>query len=333
MSDLPAPLTPSDCDLRGYEWMKLFGHRLFNSGWYLAALKDSRGGIAALKLWWVAMNQVPAGSLPNDEHELSLLADFGSDIRAWRKHRPVALRGFILCSDNRWHHPFLAELAADAFESRRKTQHQRDGSAARMRRHRARGNGAEPPPENSSDSDPVTRNETRTQRATLREGYAQPSRNNGESDASRSISRERGEKRREERGSAHALPSRARATPPENVAKLREKKGLPPDWQPSAEALAYALSLGFDADWMQNEANGMRNWAEMARVEHDDWDKRFLRRMDVSAYTIRQAKAQAEPKSVHQQIREAGNLPTFLGPMPDDDNQGIRLTAIAGGKS
>jgi len=28
---MTAPMTPADCDLRGYEWMPLFGARLFNS--------------------------------------------------------------------------------------------------------------------------------------------------------------------------------------------------------------------------------------------------------------------------------------------------------------
>ncbi len=123
---MTAPMTPEACDLGGYEWMPIFGAKLFTSGWYVAALQDGRGGIAALKLWWVAMQQVPAGSLPNDEHELAFLADFGTDIRAWKKHRTLAMRGFVLCDDGRWYHPFLCEQAMKAWEKKRNCAAQRE---------------------------------------------------------------------------------------------------------------------------------------------------------------------------------------------------------------
>jgi hypothetical protein len=161
MSDLPAPLTPPECNLRGYEWMPLFGNRLFSSGWYVAALKDGRGGIAALKLWWVAMLQVPAGSLPNDEEELALLADFGSDLRGWRKHRPVAMRGFVLCSDNRWYHPMCAEQAVKASECRQRAAHSRVVDNERLKKWRAAQNGQNPPERPNGQAPPETPDETR----------------------------------------------------------------------------------------------------------------------------------------------------------------------------
>ncbi len=136
-SDLPAPLTPSDCDLHGYDWMKLMCHRLFESAWYRSARKDGRGGIASLKLWWVAMLQSPAGSLPNDEQELCMLADFGEDMRAWRKHREVAMHGFFLCSDNRWYHKVVAEQVKDAYNRKLKAAVSRQSDADRLRRWRA----------------------------------------------------------------------------------------------------------------------------------------------------------------------------------------------------
>jgi len=137
MTELPDPLTPSDCNLRGYDWMPLWGHRMFSSAWYLAARKDGRGGIAAIKLWWEAMQQHPAGSLPNDEEMLCMIADFGEDMRAWRRHRAVAMHGFILCADNRWYHPFLAEKALEAYECRLKSSKKREADAERLRRWRS----------------------------------------------------------------------------------------------------------------------------------------------------------------------------------------------------
>ena len=145
MSDLPRPLTPPDCDLRGYDWMRLMGHRMFSSSWYRVARKDGRGGIASLKLWWVAMLQIPAGSLPNDEEELCMLADFGEDMRAWRKHRLVAMHGFILCSDNRWYHRVVAEEAVRAYNCKLKKQGEREATAERTRRWRENHNGSHPP--------------------------------------------------------------------------------------------------------------------------------------------------------------------------------------------
>lgn len=144
MSDLPAPLTSSDCDLRGFmEWTRFFGEKAFKGHWYRAAMKDPRGGIAALKLWWEAMLQCPAGSLPNDEEELAWLADFGHDIRTWRKHRATAMHGFVLCSDNRWYHPFVADEARKVWERRRDKEHERDVWRDQKRRQRANGTNAQ----------------------------------------------------------------------------------------------------------------------------------------------------------------------------------------------
>lgn len=160
MSDLPNPLTPPDCDLRGgFDWMPLWGHRMFSSSWYRVARKDGRGGIASLKLWWSAMLQHPAGSLPNDEEELCMLADFGEDMRAWRKHRAVAMHGFILCCDNRWYHPMVAEQAVEAYGRRLKAQASRQTDAERLRRWRA-ANG-HPPTKPNGHHPPETEDETR----------------------------------------------------------------------------------------------------------------------------------------------------------------------------
>jgi hypothetical protein len=118
MPDLPEPMTPADCDLRGYDFMPLFGHRLFGSV-FEAHASDAEFR-SALRLWWQAWQQCPAGSLPNDDVALSRLADFGRDIRAWLKVKARALHGFTLCTDGRLYHPLLCEQAKLAFERRRK---------------------------------------------------------------------------------------------------------------------------------------------------------------------------------------------------------------------
>ncbi len=66
MSDeRPAPLVPADVDLRGLEYMPLLGARLMASDFHARA-SDSEWR-AALTLWWAAWQQVPAGSLPDDD--------------------------------------------------------------------------------------------------------------------------------------------------------------------------------------------------------------------------------------------------------------------------
>lgn len=67
--NLPPPTTPPDCHLRGFDWMPLFGHRLFGSD--LCAIATDEEFRAALRLWWAAWQQCPAASLLNNERALA----------------------------------------------------------------------------------------------------------------------------------------------------------------------------------------------------------------------------------------------------------------------
>lgn len=122
--DLPQPLTPSDCDLRGLEWMPLYGHRLFASD-FDAHASDAVFR-AAFNLWWSAWNQVPAASLPDNEVTLCRLAGLGRDLRTWRAVRERALHGFTRCGDGRFYHRALAELALSAWDRRLKDRKRKE---------------------------------------------------------------------------------------------------------------------------------------------------------------------------------------------------------------
>lgn len=113
-----APLTPANCDLRGYEFMPFYGNHLFGSDFNSRA-SDAEWR-AAVTLWWAAWNQVPAASLPDDDTALCRLADMGRELRAWRRIKEVALHGFVKCSDGRLYHKFLAPKACEAWERRLK---------------------------------------------------------------------------------------------------------------------------------------------------------------------------------------------------------------------
>jgi len=120
LRELPAPLTPSDCDLRDFGWMPLDVTRLRDSD--LAVLATGDGFRAAVLLWCAAWHQVPAASLPKDDRLLANLAGYGRDMQGWVAVRDEALRGFVECSDGRLYHPVVAEKALEAHDQRRRQQ-------------------------------------------------------------------------------------------------------------------------------------------------------------------------------------------------------------------
>jgi len=119
MSDLPAPLTPADCDLTDFAYMELDVRRLRDSKFASTPKGDAfRAGVL---LWCAAWHQVPAASLPDDDVELANLAGYGRmpiSVKEWRKVRVEALNGFVLCTDGRLYHQVIAEKALAAFASK-----------------------------------------------------------------------------------------------------------------------------------------------------------------------------------------------------------------------
>lgn len=116
---LPDPLTPADCDLQGFEFMPLYGHKLLNSE-FMRRASDLEFRLA-VTLWWTAWNQVPASSAPDDDHALQLMCGMsGSHVaRQWRKSKEVVLHGFVKCSDGRLYHKVLSKFANEAWERRK----------------------------------------------------------------------------------------------------------------------------------------------------------------------------------------------------------------------
>jgi uncharacterized protein YdaU (DUF1376 family) len=131
MTDLREPLTPADCDLRGLQFMPLFGDRLFASATWIAAKPEAK--VAALRLWWHSYSkEVPAASLPDDDALLAEYAGYGVAVSTWRKVRAAALRGWVKCADGRWYHHVVAQLALEAWEGRK--ENRRDGERKRKER-------------------------------------------------------------------------------------------------------------------------------------------------------------------------------------------------------
>ena len=127
------PLVPSDCDLRGLPWMPVDTVRLLDSDlWALSKPDEFK---AAFKLWCKAWQQIPAASLPDDDRILAELSGMG---RMWARVKPMALRGFVKCSDGRLYHPVIAEKALEAWEHREEFREKNGNATERQRRWRER---------------------------------------------------------------------------------------------------------------------------------------------------------------------------------------------------
>jgi hypothetical protein len=126
-------MTPPDCVLN-YPWMPLYGHKLYGS--YFDAHATDAEWRAAHRLWWFAWNEKPAASVPNDDVMLCKAAGLGRDLKAWSKVKEMALHDFVMCTDGRLYHQFLAEEAIKAFDLRLKADKKRKSDRERLRRWR-----------------------------------------------------------------------------------------------------------------------------------------------------------------------------------------------------
>lgn len=159
----PAPMTPPDVDLRGFEFMPLDTTRLLDSD--LFALSSGDEFKAAVALWCKSWHQVPGGSLPADDRVLAHLSGAGA---RWPKVREIALRGWVECSDGRLYHPLIAEKAVDAWASRVKHEAKREAERKRLQEWREKRR------RNAGETRTETAGETRTKLVGEGEGEGYP---------------------------------------------------------------------------------------------------------------------------------------------------------------
>lgn len=134
MTNLPAPLTPADCDLRDFAFMPLDVVRLRDSD--LAVTADADEFRCAVLLWCASWHQVPAASLPDDDKALAQYAGYGRVVKEWLKVREGALRGWIKCSDGRLYHEVVAEKANNSWIAKLKQRLKTE--CARIKKHNDR---------------------------------------------------------------------------------------------------------------------------------------------------------------------------------------------------
>jgi hypothetical protein len=107
----PEPLVAAHVYVGDLDSFMLNQRRLRGSE--LVALSNGEEFKAHWLLLCHAWGEVPAASLPNDDRSLAHFSGAGT---SWAKVRVVAMRGFVLCSDNRYYHPVLAAEVERAFE-------------------------------------------------------------------------------------------------------------------------------------------------------------------------------------------------------------------------
>lgn len=117
---LPEPPIAAAADLRAYDWFPLQHKRLKRSSWWLAASDLARS--RSIDLWCEAYEQVPAGSLPSNDAELAIYAGFGRDIPGFLAAKPELMAPWVLCSDGRYYHPVLCEIANTAWALREESR-------------------------------------------------------------------------------------------------------------------------------------------------------------------------------------------------------------------
>ena len=221
MSDLPAPLTPPDCDLRDFQFMPLEVARVRRSKQWLLAKRDPEIGFYSINLWMMAWHEVPCGSLEDDD---DVLADAAMcDPRKWPKVRDRVLRGWVKCADGRLYHSVVAEKALDSW-GKKKAQRQRT-EAARIARHAPRQ--AVSPDASGSVTSSVTENVTEVVTGSKGEGEGER------------------EGKREGEGRKQSLTRDARASRPRAAARRLSERSEPDGF--AAWYAAYPRKVGRDA--------------------------------------------------------------------------------------
>lgn len=136
--------------LTQHDWVEMQHVKLLGSGWRAAMNRVPAAGYFGFILWMESMRQDPAGTLPDDDDQLAMLAGFGRDVEGWRAMRADgALYGWGPClveddardvPRRRLSHRTVEEIACRGVGRLRKRQAgQSDGTrrvrVSRLRKH------------------------------------------------------------------------------------------------------------------------------------------------------------------------------------------------------
>lgn len=132
---LPAPPVPPEADLKDFPFTPMYRARLFGSSFHARA--NDAEWRAGVTLWLKSQDQVPAGSLPDDDVQLCRLAELGRDLKTWKKIRAMALHGWYLCTDGRLYNDVVAEIVNDQWQGRQAHADRKEKMREKKARQRA----------------------------------------------------------------------------------------------------------------------------------------------------------------------------------------------------
>lgn len=131
---MSSPLTSPDCNLQDFAFMPLDVARLRDSD--LAANETPEACWAAVQLWAASWHQIPAASIPNCDKWMAKATGYGRGVKDWLKVREGALRGFVMCTDDRLYHTVVAEKAREAWRAKIEQRYRTE--VARVKKHNQR---------------------------------------------------------------------------------------------------------------------------------------------------------------------------------------------------
>jgi hypothetical protein len=100
----------------------------------------------SVEFWSEAYEQVPAGSIPDDDVQLSDWAGFGRrNLTEWLAVKDEVMSAWVKCADGRWYHPTLCEVALTAWSERQDHLRRREEERQRKEAYRKRKGGGDDP--------------------------------------------------------------------------------------------------------------------------------------------------------------------------------------------
>ena len=104
------PLVPPKCDLTSFPYLAIEVNNFLSSSEWNSFSYDEK--VAFLNLLLKSWHQIPCSSLPNDDLLLKHFADVG---QKWGKIKENVLSKWVLASDGRYYHPYVAKRALEAW--------------------------------------------------------------------------------------------------------------------------------------------------------------------------------------------------------------------------
>lgn len=110
----PAPY-PADTRAKGWRFELDYERIVQSSTWALAG-PEARPWL--LMMWLTSWQQLPCGSLPNDEAVIAAM--IGAPAKVWAKHRAVLMRGWTVADDGLLYHPTICARVLEMLDYRKK---------------------------------------------------------------------------------------------------------------------------------------------------------------------------------------------------------------------